>query len=299
MRRLVTGLVAVGLLLGLGLCGAVIAVGLILSSPRPATIGPPPPSLAGAEAVEIASASGSMLRGWWVPGVGPGGGAVVLMHGVWENRLRMAARARVLQEHGFSALLIDLQAHGESSGRRITFGRLESLDAVAAVQWVRERRPDDRVGAIGVSLGGAAALLGPAPLAVDALVLESVYPDIDAALSSRLRAGLGPVVGRLLAPVLTPLFEMLLPPILRVQPWELRPIGEIGSITAPVLIASGSLDDRTPLDEARALFGRAPAPKLFWAVEGASHEDLERFGPQQYWQHVLPFLVTTLQRPQP
>ncbi len=294
-RRVAAGLLAAGVLGGAGLCAAVLAVGLKLSSPAPATIGPPPPGLPGAEAVEIASASGSVLHGWWVPGTVPGGGAVVLMHGVWENRLRMVPRARVLQQHGFSVLLFDLQAHGESPGRRITFGRVEGLDAAAAVRFVRSRVPGERVGAVGVSLGGAAAVLGPAPLPVDALVLESVYPDIEAALSNRLRAGLGGVAGRLFTPLLAPVFEWLLPPILGVTPDQLRPIDHIGSATAPILVASGSVDDRTPLDEARALFDHAAEPKRFWAVPGAAHVDLERFGPDQYWSHILPFLAETLQ----
>lgn len=225
----------------------------------------------------------------------PGGGAVVLMHGVWENRLRMVPRARRLQEEGFAVLLFDLQAHGESPGTRITFGRLEGLDAAAAVAFVRRRLPEERVGVIGVSLGGAAAVLGPAPLPVDALVLESVYPDIDAALSNRLRAGLGRIAGPLLTPLLAPVFELLLPPILGVTPDELRPIDHIGAATAPVLVASGTADDRTPLYEALALFDHAREPKRFWAVQGAAHVDLEHYDSDQYWTNILPFLSAALQ----
>ena len=220
----------------------------------------------------------------------------MLMHGVWENRLRMAQRARVLHEHGFAALLFDLQAHGESPGQRITFGRLEGLDATAAVRFVRRRLPGERVGVIGVSLGGAAAVLSPKPLLVDALVLESVYPSIDAALANRLRAGLGPAAGPLLTPLLAPLFKLLPPPVLGVTPGELRPIDRIGEVGAPVLVASGTLDDRTTLEEARALFERAPEPKRFWAVEGAGHVDLERHDPDEYWRNVLLFLAL-LRRP--
>jgi len=96
--------------------------------------------------------------------------------------------------------------------------------------------PGERVGALGISLGGAAALLGPAPLDVDALVLESVYPDIDAALANRLRAALGGIVGPVAAPVLAPLFKLLLPPpILGVRPAELQPVDRIGEVRAPVL----------------------------------------------------------------
>ena len=64
--------------------------------------------------------------------------------------------------------------------------------------------PGEKIGAIGSSLGGAAALLGPHPLPVDALVLESVYPDIGAATGNRIRAVLGWPIGALVAPKGTP-----------------------------------------------------------------------------------------------
>ncbi|WP_256367039.1 alpha/beta hydrolase [Acidisphaera sp. L21] len=258
-------------------------------APAPATIGPPPADLVGAETVEIPSASGSRLHGWWVP-ITNSQGTVVLMHGVRANRLEMVARAHVLHDHGYSVLLFDFQAHGESPGRRITFGKLEALDAVAAVGFARHRRPGDRVGVIGVSLGGAATLLGPQPLAVDALVLESVYPDIDRALSNRLRANLGRIAGAVFTPILTPAFKLLLPPILGATPSELRPIDHIAQAGVPILIASGTVDTYTPLSEAKALFDRAAEPRQFWAVEGAAHVDLEQYDPARYWSVVLPFL---------
>ena len=294
-RRAMAGLAVIAVL-GLGLCGSVVAMGLKLSAPAVVTVGPVPPALLGAEAVVIPFGSTDQLQGWWVPGA-PGGAAVVLMHGVGGNRLQMVERARVLQAQGFSSLLFDFQAHGESGGTRITFGQQEARDAAAAVRYVRSRLPGARVGAIGFSLGGAAAVLGAAPLPVDALVLESVYPDIDAALASRLRAGLGPVGGPVLTPILTALFQWLLPPILGVTPKELRPIDHIGSATAPILVVSGSVDPLTPIGEAAALFSRAREPKAFWAVPGAGHVDLERYAPAEYWAHIMPFLVRTLRPP--
>lgn len=294
MRRVARWALGLASLLALGAGGSVLAVGLHLSSPRPAIIGPPPASLPGAEAVAFPSASGSTLRGWWVPGSPAAGGAVVLMHGVWESRLRMAQRAAALQHEGFSVLLFDFQAHGESTGARITFGRLEAMDAAAAVAFVRMRLPGARVGAIGVSLGGAAALLGDRPLAVDALVIESVYPTIESALASRLRRELGWV-----GPLLTPVFTFMLPPVLGVRPDELRPVDHIGAAAAPLLMLSGTEDDRPTLDEATAFYDRAPQPKMFWAVEGAGHVDLERHGPPWYWRRVLPFLAGRLRTAQP
>lgn len=261
-----------------------LTVGLSLSAPRPATLGPPP---AGAEAVH------APVHGWFAPPAAPGQGAVLLLHGVWEDRRRMLARAERLQREGYGVLLIDLPAHGESPGARITFGAHEAAGAAAALAWLRARLPGERIGAIGISLGGAAALLGPAPLAVEALVLESVYPTIDAALSNRLRVAAGVVPATLLAP----LFHVLLPPVLGVGAADLRPIDRIGGITAPLLLISGAVDDRTTLAESRALFAAAAAPKRFLAIPGAAHVDLAAHDPALYWGAVLPFLAGALRAP--
>ena len=284
MRRLVA-LVA---LMAVLFCAAVVAVGLRLAAPRIHVVGPPPDDLP-VEAVRLDSPSGSSIGGWWIPGTS-GGGAVVLLHGVTADRRMMVRRARFLHARGFATLSIDFQAEGESPGRHITFGALESLDAAAAVAYVRARLPRERVGVIGVSLGAAAAVLGPRPLSVDALVLESMYPTIDDALFDRISDTIGGAVGAGVASVLTPAFLVLLPPLIGVGPEQLRPIDRIGATTAPLLLISGSADRHTLIAEARALFARAPEPKSFWAVEGAGHINLESFGPGAYWERVLPFL---------
>lgn len=276
------------------LVAAVIAFGMFEVRPARAVIGPPPPDLH-AENVVIASASGASLHGWLVPGRS-GGGVVILMHGVRSNRLSMLARARLLKEAGFSVLLFDFQAHGDSTGTHITFGQLEGMDAAAAVALLRQRLPNERVGAIGTSLGGAAALLAPAPLPVDALVLESVFPDIGSAVADRIRSTLGALLGPWLTPPLAALFDRLLPPILDIDPAQLRPIDHVAQVAAPVFVASGERDEHTTIDEARALFDRARAPKIFWAVPGAGHTDLEAFAPAEYRRRILPFLTAALQR---
>jgi alpha/beta superfamily hydrolase len=281
------------LIVASGVVAAVLVVGFVLSAPARAVIGSPPPDLH-AETVTIPSKSGATLRGWFVVGR-RGGGAVVLMHGIHSNRLSMVRRARLLNATGFSVFLFDFQAHGESTGARITFGHLEAEDAGSAVAFVRARLPNERIGAIGTSLGGAAALLGPHPLPVNALVLESVYSDIALAITNRLRAVMGPSFGGIVAPGLEYLFELLLPPVLGVKV-DLRPIDHIAEIGAPIFVASGTSDDRTTIAETTAMFARAKDPKFFWRVAGARHVDLEAFAPDEYRNRVLPFLVESLQQ---
>lgn len=261
----------------------IAASGIALSRPQRHPVGPAPADLH-AEDVVIPSASGSALRGWLLRGA-PSRGVVVVLHGVHASRVAMLPRLRLLAEAGYSALAIDFQAHGESPGGTVTFGHLEALDARAVVDFARRTLPGERVGVIGVSLGGAAALLGPEPLPVDAMVLESVYPDIESALGNRFASYLGPP-GRLL----TPVYAALMPLVIRVRARELRPIERIGAVTAPVFVMAGTADRYTTIDESRALFARAPEPKEFWAVEGAAHVELVRYAPVEYRRRVLDFL---------
>lgn len=277
----------------IGACAIGLVVGLWLSSPRQTVIGAPPADLA-AETVQFRSTSGATIHGWFVQGR-PGGGGVVLLHGVHGNRLQMVRRARLMRAAGFFVLLFDFQAHGESIGRRITFGYLEGRDAVAAVAYVRQRLPDEKVGAIGLSLGGAAALLAPGGLAVDALVLEAVYPDIGAATANRVTVVLGAQLGTFASRPSAFLLQMLMAPILGVWPSDLAPIERIADVRAPVLIVGGARDEMTTIAETNAIFARAHEPKLLWAVEDAGHFDFEAHAPEQYRNRVVPFLRDALQ----
>lgn len=277
---------------GAGLLAAaagVWAVGGALAWPARGPVGPLPEGLNGRE-VEFASGSGSTLRGWLVEGR-VGAGAVVLMHGVRGSRLQMLSRARFLAAAGYTVLLFDFQSHGESGGERITFGHLESLDARAALEFVRASAPGERVGVVGVSLGGAAAALAAPPLEADAFVLEMVYPTIEQAVADRLAMRLGRW-----AAVFGPLLTAQLRPRLGVGAEALRPVERVGGMTAPKLFVAGTEDRHTTIEESRQLFGAAAGPKEFWPVEGARHEDLHALKGGEYEGRVLAFFAKHLRR---
>lgn len=262
----------------------------MLASATPAVVGPPPDFL-GAQTVTFTSGSGSNIHGWYAPGR-VGGGAVLLLHGVGTNRTSMLGRARFLHDAGFTVLAPDFQAHGESPGEHATFGALESLDAAAAFAFLRAKEPHERIGVIGVSMGGAAALLGPGPLAVNAFVLESVYPTIRQATSDRLGTWFGPFrrLGRSLAPAVIHLVSK----DIGVTESQLQPIENISKIHAPLLLLAGTADPYTPIAEAESLYARAPSPKSYWAVPGAGHEDLHAFDRTEYERRVGGFLEREL-----
>jgi fermentation-respiration switch protein FrsA (DUF1100 family) len=240
-----------------------------------------------AQSVSI-EGSGHSIAGWWVDG-GDKSPVVLLLHGVRADRTSMVSRAQLLALRGFSVLLIDLQAHGETPGEAITLGFRESEDVVAARNWIRRTAPDRKIGVIGTSLGGASILLAPQPSGFDAVVLEAVYPRIGRAVENRIRMRLGPV-----APLLAPLLFMQLKPRLGISGADLEPIRSIGALGAPVLVVAGSRDEHTTLEESRELFDAASAPKTLWIVEGAKHQDILKFDPAGYDEHVVRFLERNL-----
>lgn len=271
--------------------GALLSLGCVLvAGPSRAAIGAPPTVL-NAENVSFASASGSQIHAWFARGKA-GAGAVLLLHGVGSNRTSMSARAIFLHDLGFTVLAPDFQAHGESPGSHVTYGARESLDAAAAKKYLNAAVPEERVGVIGISMGGAAALLGDGPLAVDAFVLESVYPTIRQAVDDRLDTWLGPLggVARFFTPSLIALFKSET----GVAESELQPISRIGEVHAPLLLITGTADPYTPVAEADSLFAHAPAPKHFWALSGAGHEDLYAYQPAEYRRLVGNFLIEHL-----
>lgn len=265
---------------------AIWLAGSILCAPVNHSVGNLPSDLAG-KAVEFPSASGAMIHGWFIPGI-KGAGAVILMHGVRSDRRSMLNRAKFLSHSGYSVLLFDFQAHGESAGENITFGYLESMDAQAAFNFVRANAPDEKIGIIGVSMGGAATLLASPPLDADAIILEMVYPTITQAIANRLTMRLG-----MWAEILTPLLSWQLKPRLGIGAEKLRPIDKVEKNITPKLFIFGDKDRHTTLEESLRMFHAAAEPKEFWMVKGAGHVDL--YG-KEYEQRVSAFFEQYLRQ---
>ena len=130
------------------------------------------------------------VHGWYFPAKGQKA-CILLMHGVRSNRREMLGRAIFLKEEGYSSFVIDLQGHGETPGKEITFGYRESESARSALKHLKTNQSCRKVVAIGSSLGGASSLLGYKPIEVDGYILEAVYSSIEAAIENRLEMHLG------------------------------------------------------------------------------------------------------------
>lgn len=275
-------------LFALGLLSvATFSIGSILLSPSHTSIGTIPVALK-AKNVNFASKMGNQLSAWLVMGDSEHGG-VLLMHSVRSNRREMIERAIFLNQNGYSVLLFDFQAHGESPGNNITFGYLEAQDAEAAFTYLEQQLEVKSVGVIGISLGGASAILSNVSQRANALVLEAVYPTLEEAVQNRVSMRFGKI-GRYLSSLIIWQIE----PRLGFDPKLLSPINSLAKAEVPVFIISGTEDKHTTLTESKRMYNAASKPKQFWAVQGAGHQDFYRFSSSEYQRKVLGFFTRYL-----
>ena len=286
MRRTFITLIVIAtvFLIGIG------AVGELLTSPIRRQIGSPPPDLS-ATTVVIQYSNNQAVSGWFLPGK-PGYASILLLHGVRSDRRQMLPRARFLNKLGYAILLIDLPAHGESSGNRITYGIHESEGVKAALSFLAKERPNEKNAVIGVSLGAASIVLSQANPSPNAIILESMFPTISEAISDRLSLYVGP-----LSNFFTPALKLQLPLRLGVSAEEIRPITKLPLLYTPLLIAAGTKDQRTTLAETKRIYGTANSPKELWVVEGAAHVDLHAYAPKEYEKRIPVFLAKHLNTP--
>lgn len=266
-------------------CATIVwAAGWLLTKPVPLAF---PITPSDATNVSFVSESGSELSGW-LYSADDSAAIAVLMHGIRSNRGQMIARAQHLLGMNITTLIFDFQAHGESSGDIITLGYLESLDAQAALNYLKSVQPDLPAMVVGVSMGGAAALLANPALDVDVLIVESVYPDITTAISNRLSRR---IPG---GDLFTPLLTYQIKPRAGISASALSTIASAGRVKAATLVLNGTEDKSTTVEDTQRLFNSLPQPKEFRLIEGAGHVDLESYNSDEYWETVELFLHSHL-----
>ena len=90
----------------------------------------------------------------------PPRGTIVLLHGYLQNKNQVVPWAIRLAQAGYRCAVVDLRAHGASTGTHISFGVFESRDLSHVLDDLGRRGWDvSRVGLFGVSYGASVALL--------------------------------------------------------------------------------------------------------------------------------------------
>lgn len=131
------------------------------------------------EAVELVSFDGLKLRGNFYENPGARG-ILVACHGYQSVAARdFGAACEFYFSRGFSLLLIDQRAAGDSEGKYVTMGMKEHHDVADWCCWVQEHYPDLPVLLAGASMGASTVLMASShlPENVRALLADCGYAD--------------------------------------------------------------------------------------------------------------------------
>jgi pimeloyl-ACP methyl ester carboxylesterase len=255
--------------------------------------------------IEFPSKDGIPLKAWWLPAE-DARAVIVLAHGSGGNRSHMLSRAAFLVNQEFSALIVDLRNHGESSGTYMTQGYLEALDILGAIDYLRQKGEQRRIILLGHSYGAVASLHAAAQSQeVSAVIADAAfisYSDMMSRVSGLVMKGGGVSLALKMGIMFMrlPFLERVAGLAFRMQTGVSAPaqkadaLASIPKIAQPVLFIAGEKDPIAPVEVARMMFEKAPNPKkAFVILPGATHQTY-KLAPREYETAVLGFLDAVL-----
>ena len=202
------------------------------------------------EAVEITTADGEILHGWFVPApatpTATPAATVLFLHGNAGSISHRLDYLPMFYRLGYNTFIFDYRGFGESSGTPSEPGTY--LDAQAAWQYLIEKRtlPPDNVVLFGESLGGAIAAWLAANEKPALLVLASAFTSV-------------PDMAAEMYPFL---------PVRLLSRFEYNTIDYLRNVTCPVFVAHSPQDEIVPFAHGQALYQAAPDPKQFLELQG-------------------------------
>lgn len=240
----------------------------------------------GAKTEFVTNKDGQGIAYWYFKVSNPKA-VVILIHG-YNNpggKVHMLGHAKYLFEAGYSTVLLDLRAFGESGGNKISLGVNEWKD-VSAVYDVISKLPENKnikIGLFGVSMGAVTAINTAGMTGKGDFIIASVpYADFRSMFNSQIKyAGLPPLI---FYPFmrLSALIEM------GSDYEKITPKEFISKIEVPIFLIEGKQDVELNAQDTKYLFDKANEPKELWIAD-CGHDVFARF-PEEFKQKVLVFL---------
>jgi pimeloyl-ACP methyl ester carboxylesterase len=197
--------------------------------------------------------------------------AAILCHGMGSSKEseKFILLGRDLSARGVLALRFDFAGSGESEGKLEEVTYSGEAEDIAAAYEVVAKNAVEKIGVVGSSMGGTAALLfaaGRPPLAALATIAAPVHPEkfADRFLTAQQRRKWrekGFIIYN----------GMRLNATLLEDVEHIDVAAAARKIFAPALVLHGDRDATVPVDEGRELYGALAGPKRLVILEGADH----------------------------
>ena len=240
--------------------------------------------------VSVIASDGSHLQGWVARPRNANGDAVILLHGVGDNRQGMMRYAELFLSNGFAVLVPDSRSQGESGGDFPTYGIKESDDVGRWFDWLVIQQHPKCVFGMGESMGAAILLQ-----AVEkesrfcAVVAESSFASFRQIAYVRVGqfVGTGTWLGGV---VLRPAVELafLYGRLARgVNLANASPERSVVVSHVPILLIHGLADHNIPPQQSERIRTHNPAEIVLWEVPEAGHCGAVNVAGQEFDTRVL------------
>jgi uncharacterized protein len=242
--------------------------------------------------VTLSTPDGSTLRAWFLSPRSPNGDAVILLHGVSDNRLGMYGYGTWLLSKGYAVLLPDARGHSLSSGLA-SYGLKESDDIHGWVDWLETAYHPRCVCGLGESMGAAQLLQSLAKESrFCAVVAESPFASFREVAYARFGREFhtGPWLGSTFFRPTVDAGFLYVRLRYGLNMEEASPKRAVEGTTTPVLLIHG-LDDRNiPPFHSDEIQAHNPTDVVVWKVPGALHTGAHKVAPQEFDRRVLDWL---------
>jgi uncharacterized protein len=240
---------------------------------------------------DVRAPDGVELRGWKVRPPSPNGDWVLLFHGVSDNRTGVLGAAEILLRHGYSVVMMDSRAHGESGGDMATYGWKERYDTVAITRALYASEKVSHQFALGVSMGAAIALQSAAvEPRIEGVIAEDPFADLREVSYDYTGLHWSPFLGETLFRPASMTGMVALAKAGGFDPDDVAPEKSVAERPFAVLLICGTRDRTIPCRHAKRIYRAARGPKELWIVPGAGHASALGRDPAGYEKHVVEFL---------
>ena len=220
----------------------------------------------------LMSADGLRLHATWFP-QGECKKIVICFHGYTSQGMKdYLGLSGYYLKNGYSMLLVDERAHGESEGKYIGFGCLDRIDALKWINWVLRKCGEDvEILLHGTSMGGATVLMMSSlelPAQVKGIVSDCAFTSPKEVFSH----------------VLKNMYHLPAFPMMNISDFlnkrfagygldECNAAREVKKAKVPILFIHGSRDTFVPYSMCETMYENCASSKKKLIIEGAAHAE--------------------------
>ena len=240
--------------------------------------------------VELTSPDGALLSAWFMRPPEPNGDAVILLHGVSDNRMGMYGYGKWLAQNHYMVLLPDARAHGSSGGELATYGLKEADDIRRWVDWIETAEHPRCMFGLGESMGAGQLLQSlPKEPRFCAVVAESPFATFREVAYARFGRPFhtGPWLGRTFFRPTVDAGFLYVRFRYGLNMEAASPKRAVAGVKTPVLLIHGLQDRNIPPYHSDMIQAKNPSSVMVWKVPGAVHTGAHQVAPQEFERRVL------------